>query len=275
MNIVEIIMKRLGSGDSISKIASHLGVNQEQAGKAVGATIPTLLAGLVGAGTKPEGASQLASLLSKEAPEELGDLDPHLTAGASMGASESNPLSPLLGQGGLRQLTGVLSKFTGVSESAIDKLFGMLTPVVLGVLGRQARGLDATALSSLLASQQTHIKSAIPPGLGTMLSSAIPGIGVLLGLGEDQVSSAARAAGSTAASTGRQAESASSPFKRLLIPLIVAALAIFLLPRLCRKAETTGADTPAGATAPATDSTRFVTEMTDVLGALDTMIPPA
>ena len=66
MNIVEMILKLLSSGDTLSKIASMLGMGQEQAGKAVSAAVPTLLAGLAEAASKPGGGAKLANVLAKQ-----------------------------------------------------------------------------------------------------------------------------------------------------------------------------------------------------------------
>lgn len=247
MNIVEIITKLLGSGDTLSKIAALLGIGEDQAGKAVGAAVPSLLAGLIGATSKPEGASQLAGLLSQQAPNALDDVGSVLTSGASAGLGDGNPLSSLLGSAGLGQLSRVISKFTGVNEATVGKLMGMLAPMVLGVLGKQAKGLDAGGLTSLLSGQASHISSALPSGLGNMLSSAVPSLGSVLGnagaaassavqAGTAAAAGAARQAEAAAAGAARQAEAAASPLKKLLIPLILAVLAFFLVQKMCRKA---------------------------------------
>jgi len=235
MNIVEIITKLLGSGDTMSKIAALLGIGEDQAGKAVGAAVPSLLAGLIGATSKPQGASQLAGLLSQQAPNALDDVGSVLTSGASAGLGEGNPLNSLLGGAGLGQLSGVISKFTGVNEATVGKLMGMLAPMVLGVLGKQAKGLDAGGLTSLLAGQASHITSALPSGLGNMLSSAVPSLGGVLGNAGAAASSAVQATTTAAAGAARQAEAAASPLKKLLIPLILAVLAFFLVQKMCRK----------------------------------------
>ena len=91
MNIVEIILKLLSGGDSLGKIASMLGIGQDQAGEAVGATIPTVLAGLIGSVSKPGGAGQLASLLSKQDPGLLDDVGGLLSQGGEAGVGAANP----------------------------------------------------------------------------------------------------------------------------------------------------------------------------------------
>ena len=57
-----MILKLLSSGDTLNKIASMLGMGQEQAGKAVSAAVPTLLAGLAEAASKPGGGAKLANI---------------------------------------------------------------------------------------------------------------------------------------------------------------------------------------------------------------------
>jgi len=268
MNIVEIIMKLLGSGDSLGKIASLLGIGQDQAGKAVGAAIPTLLAGLLGTASKPEGAAQLSSLISKQDPSLLDNLSGMLSTGATAGTGESNPLASLLGGAGLGQIAGVLSKFTGVGESGMGKLLGMLAPVVLGAIGKQSKGLDAAGLATMLMGQKANITSALPSGLGSLLSSAIPGLGSVVGGASQAAASAVQATSSAAAGAARQAEAAASPFKKLLIPLIIVAIAALLVPKMCRKASDAadGVKTAVGETVTAaTDSTQFVGDVSGLI----------
>ena len=236
MNIVEIILKLLGSGDTIGKIASALGLGQDQTQKAVGAAIPTILAAVMGSASKPEGAANLVSALAKQDTGGLDDLGGLLTKGAAAGLGDSNPLTALLGGSGLGQIAGVLSKFTGIGDGGTGKLLGMLGPVVLGALGKQSKGLDAAGLVSMLAGQKANISSALPSGLGSLLSSAVPGLGSVLGDAGQAASAAVGAATSAATGAARQAEAAASPFKKLLIPLILAALAVFLGQKMCRKA---------------------------------------
>ena len=66
MNIVQMILKLLSSGDNLNKIASALGIGQEQAGKALSAAVPTLLAALAGVASKPGGGADLANAVAKQ-----------------------------------------------------------------------------------------------------------------------------------------------------------------------------------------------------------------
>ena len=146
MNIVQMILKLLTSGDTLNKIASALGIGQEQAGKAVSAAVPTLLAALAGAVSKPAGGANLANVLAKQNAGVLDNLSSLFSGGDAAAASQgSNLLGSLLGGlggGALGQIGSVLSRFTGVNEGAINKLLGLLAPVVLGAIKKQSKGQD-------------------------------------------------------------------------------------------------------------------------------------
>ncbi|MGB7792240.1 MAG: hypothetical protein WBL39_13620 [Terrimicrobiaceae bacterium] len=71
MNIIEMMLKLLSSGDTLSKIASMLGGGQEQEGKAVSAAVQTLLAGLAEAASKAGAGAKVKPVVD----ELLGQLD--------------------------------------------------------------------------------------------------------------------------------------------------------------------------------------------------------
>lgn len=283
MNIIEIIMKLLGSGDTISKIASLLGVGQDQAGKAVGAAVPSILAGLMGAASKPEGAGLLASILGKQDSGLLDNIGGLLGSGAEAGVGSSNPLSSLLGGSGLGAIAGALGKFTGLGDSGSGKLLGMLTPVVLGAVGKASSGLDAGGIANMLLGQKSNITSALPSGLGSLLGSAVPGLSNFLGDATGAASQAASAATGAAQAAARtataaaqqathQAEKATSSIGKFLIPLLIAGAALFLLPKMCSKAGDKAVDAAkgakeavAGAAAAVTDSTAFAGDLSNIL----------
>ena len=243
MNIVQMILKLLTSGDNLSKIASALGIGQEQAGKAVSAAVPTLLAALAGVASKPAGGADLANVLAKQDSGVLDNLSSLFSGGGAAAASQgSNILGSLLGGlggGALGQIASVLSRFTGVNESAINKLLGVLAPVVLGAITKQSKGLDAAGIARMLAEQKGNIASALPSGLGSLLSSAVPGLSSVLGDASSTASSAARTATTEVRGAAREAEAAGSSVMKWLIPLLLLVLAFFLLPKMCRTATET------------------------------------
>jgi hypothetical protein len=286
MNIIEIIMKLLGSGDTISKIASLLGVGQDQAGKAVGAAVPSILAGLMGAASKPEGAGLLASILGKQDTGLLDNIGGLLGSGAESGVGSSNPLSSLLGGSGLGAIAGALGKFTGLGDSGSGKLLGMLTPVVLGAVGKASSGLDAGGIANMLLGQKANITSALPSGLGSILGSAVPGLSNFLGDATSAATNAASQAASaatgaaqsaarTATAAAHQAEKASSSIGKYLIPLLIAGAALFLLPKMCTKAGDKAADAANGAKAAVAGVADAVTDSKALSGDLSSILTTA
>jgi Bacterial protein of unknown function (DUF937) len=183
MNIVSLVMNFL-TPDVTAKIASALGLDRSLAQKAIGAAVPSLLAGIVGLGSKPEGARQLANAIGQQ---DTGLLQSFagLLGGAKQGdliSGGTSALSGLLGGSALGSLTGAVAKFSGIGEGASKSLLGLLGPVVLGQLGKQkvSGNLDANGLATLLDEQKKNISSAIPSGFsdllkGTNVLSAVSG----------------------------------------------------------------------------------------------------
>ena len=256
-------MKLLASGDTISKLGSMLGLDKNMVTKAITAAVPALLAALAGTASKAGGAKTLADTVSKQDDSLLDNLG-DLFSGGDAADKGSSMLSSVLGNEGLGQIGGVLSKFTGVGESSSSKLLGLLGPVVLGAVGKQAKGMDASGLADLLAGQKDNIASALPSGLGKMLGSAVPGISGLL----DSATGAAESATEAAQGVAREAKAAGSSLGRLIVPAILALLAIMLLPKMCKKAEDAGnavKDKVADTAGAVTDGTKFISEASDLI----------
>jgi len=231
MNIIDMILKLISSGNTTNAISSVLGLSQDQTKRATSAAAPTLLAGLTHLSSTPQGAEQLSGTISRQDPGLLDNLSDSISSqGASLADQGSGVLGSLLGGGTISKLGGSLSRFTGVGEGATGKLMGLLTPVVLGVLGRQQRsqGLDAGGLANLLAGQKDHIRAALPAGLGTMLSSVLPGASQLFETGRPTARVPEEAGRRTA---GAYTPPRKSSVLQWAVPLllILGALALLLL----------------------------------------------
>ena len=271
MNIVQMILNLLSSSDVVSKIASALGISQEQVSKAISAAVPTLLAALAGTASKPGGAADLANAAAKQDAGVLNNLSSLFSGGGAAATSQgSNLLGSLLGGGAVGQIGSVLSRFTGVNETAINKLLGFLAPVVLGAIKKQSKGLDGASIANMLAEQKGNIASALPSGLGSLLSSAVPGLSSVLGDTSRAASSVAKTATAEVRGAARETTAAGSSVMKWLIPLLLVILAFFLLPKMCRTAPETAAvvketsPTPA-ATPAAVDSTKFISDATGLI----------
>lgn len=256
MNIVQMILNLLSGTDTVGKIALMLGIGQEQAGTSVAAAVSSLLAGLTGAAAKPGGAANLSNVLSQQDPGILDNLSSLFSGGGAAAASQgTNALSSILGAAGLGQIGSVLSRFTGVDEGAIGKLLATIAPVVLGVIGKQSKGMDASGIANMLAGQKENIAAAMPAGLSNMLSSAIPGLGGILG-GTPRPPPADKVE-MAEAPVGAGVGQGWSPLK-WVVPLIIAGLILYFLPKTFRRDHENVP--PVGEMAPAAESKKLITE---------------
>ncbi len=174
-NLVSLVSQFL-TPDLIGRIASALGLDQSVAQKAIGASVPAVLASLAGLASQSGGAQRLSSVLARQPADVVGNLT-KAVGGAEQQAFEntgSSLLSGLLGSGQMNELTSAIGRFAGIGGEASKSLTGMLAPLVLGVLGQQQRstGMDASGLAAMFASQKDQIASAIPSGLADRLSNA-------------------------------------------------------------------------------------------------------
>ncbi len=285
MNVIDTILKMLGTGNTTGAISSALGLSQDQTRRATTAAVPTLLAGLTQVSSTPQGAEQLSRAVSQQDTgllDKLQDIIPG--QGAGLADQGSGVLGSLLGGGTTSKLTGVLSRFTGAGEGATGKLMGLLTPVILGVLGKQQRsqGLDAGGLANFLGGQKDHIRAALPAGLAPMLSSALPGAGQFFEGGRPAARVREEAGRRTAAV---HAKARTSSAKRWVVPLLVAlgVLAAILFWSSRQRADREAAappsavapavpDEPAARTGPdagvASQASQLITQATSVFNGI-------
>lgn len=172
MNIVSLIMNFLAPS-LVGRMASAIGIEGGLAQKAIQAAIPSILSGIVGATSKPDGARHFAEQVAKLDGGLLGNIGNMLSGQAqtTLVSNGTSILSSVLGQGALSSLTGAIAKHAGIGDFASKSLMGMLGPIVAGVIGKEqkAQGLDAMGLAKMLAGQKDNIANAIPQGFAQLL----------------------------------------------------------------------------------------------------------
>jgi hypothetical protein len=190
-NLVSYVTQFL-TPDMVGRIAAALGLNRSDAQSGVSAVVPALLAAFSGLADKPGGAQSLVNTIKQQS----GVLDNFAsTIGGNNQASfierGLSLLTSLLGSHDQAALTGAIARFAGLGQNRAGSLLGMLTPVVMGLIGKQigGRGVDVGSLTGLLASQKEQIAQALPAGMGQMLDNA----GISSGL-EQAATQARRAA---------------------------------------------------------------------------------
>src|SRR5690606_25998854 len=129
--------------------------------------------GLADVASKPGGARQIADMIEEQPPGLLSNLTQMLGTGGMSAERGEDMLSSLLGGGMFNTLVSTLSRFIGIGEGSTRTLIGLLTPVILGVLGREQRaaGLEAGGLARMLTGPHDQIAAAMPAGLSDLLSS--------------------------------------------------------------------------------------------------------
>jgi len=202
-NLVSLIMQFL-TPDLVARIAATLGLGRTETQAGVSAAVPALLAAFSGVADKPGGSQSLVDVINNQ-PGVLDNVVNMVGGGSPSSLVEkgSNLLSSLVGSHDQSALAGAVGKFAGISQSTGSSLIGMLTPVVMGVIGKQigSRGVDAGSVGALFASQKEQIAQALPQGFAKLLGDT----GIL-----DSLDGAAETAAGPASHAGGTANAAAA-----------------------------------------------------------------
>src|SRR5262245_41672892 len=150
-NLVSYVMQFL-TPDMITRIAAALGLGRNDVQSGVNAAVPALLAALGGIAAKPGGAQNLLDAIKQQS----GAVDGFagmIGAGkqAPLVEKGSSLLTSLLGSYDQSALIGAVGKFGGLGQNGATSLLGMLTPVVMGLVGKQLGPRpDLNSLTGLL-----------------------------------------------------------------------------------------------------------------------------
>ena len=180
VNLVSLIMQFV-TPSLISKMGDALGLDRDQAQKAVGVGIPAILAGLAGAAANPQNQQKVAAVMAQQSTT-LEQAKSAISDGRHNALAETgqNLMSSLLGGDASNMLAGAVGRFAGIDPGTSKSLLGMLAPLAAGVVGlhQRSQGLNASGVANLLTSQSSQIMSAMPAGFASLLGST----GLLNGL---------------------------------------------------------------------------------------------
>jgi uncharacterized protein DUF937 len=241
-NLVSLVMQFL-TPEIIGRVATVLGLDRTLVQSAINAAVPGLLAGLGGVATQPGGAQKLAEAAKQETGT-LGKFADMLGGGSQSTFIErgSQLLTSLLGAGDQKALVGAVGQFTGLGQGNSGSLLGMLAPIVMGTIAQQQspRGMDASSIVSLFASQKDNIAAALPADFGKLLSGTdlLSSLGGAARSAGTQATRAAGAAANVAGNVTQRAGAATSTSYNWLYWLIpIVAIAALLLYFLAKPAE--------------------------------------
>ncbi len=233
-SIIDLAKQYLTS-EVVHKMSGALGEDPEHVEKAIGAGIPTILAGLLNMSSS-SGANRLVDMLKQEPTElsHLGGLDGvfgNLGSILSGGGSADGLmkygqtlLSAIFG-GKISSIVDLITRSVGIKSSSATSLLGMLAPLLMGVIKKElaTRGVSAGALTNLLMSQKDQIAKYAPAGLSNVL-----GLKSLTDLGSvaDSVKSASAVASREFGRAATAAASEGSAWLRWAAPLALLAAAL-------------------------------------------------
>jgi hypothetical protein len=172
-NSIIATVSRFVTPEVVGKLAAASGLDRSLTQSVIGAAVPSILSALTGLVAQPSGARQLANAAAEQPADILGGITGSLTGSALTGVEGADQLSSLLGGGAFGALISTVSKFLGIGEGPTRTLIGLLTPLILGVVGREQRaaGLDAGGLARMLMGQKAEIVAAMPAGLNKLLET--------------------------------------------------------------------------------------------------------
>ena len=174
-NMVSAIINSLAPS-VIDKVAAALGVNSGLARTALSAAVPAILAAFGNKASTDTGARALYDTVSRTDTGALSDLAATLTGakGEKFLQGGLGTLGSLLGDTGLKGLTNAIGRQAGIGSDASSSIVSLAGQLAMGQLAKSAasEGLDAAGLSGMLRAQQDNIRSAMPAGLGDLLSTS-------------------------------------------------------------------------------------------------------
>jgi len=178
INLMDLVKTAINTSGVADQIGSAVGLEKSKTNSAIEAAIPVLLGGLMKKASTPTGASELSNIFKKQdaEPSILDNLGSLVSGGANsklLGLGTS--LLPMLLGSSQASIVSVLMKLLGLGDKSVLGLLGSLAPIVMGVVGKQAKsagGFDASILTNLLGGQNNFLSSALPNELKGVMGLA-------------------------------------------------------------------------------------------------------
>ena len=174
INLLDMIKDQVG--DSVlSQAGKFLGESDSGVKSAMGAALPSILGSLITKGGSNNGASAILDMISSgnhngSIFDNLGGLLSGGDATSGFLNSGSGILKSLLGNK-LGSVVDIIASVSGLKKGSSSSIMSMAAPMVMGMLGKYVKNkaLDAAGLGKFLGTQSTHVASALPAGMGSLL----------------------------------------------------------------------------------------------------------
>ncbi len=241
LNLINLLKDYI-TPEVISKASTFVGENESGTSKAVDSIVPTILAGLLHKSQSEDGLSSITNLLSTGGHN--GSVLNNVLNMFNGGEQTDNiirggavAINTIFGENKSNDIATLVANQTGVQASGAGKLLNLITPLVLGLIGKQTNG-DSKGLAGLLADQKDFIAAAAPSGLAGFL-----GLSSLSALGGNLVNTVSNVVSGTTSTVANTASTVASTTKNIvedtteasggimkwLLPLLLVAAALAAL----------------------------------------------
>jgi hypothetical protein len=183
-SIVENLMKQLLSGENLPAISKSVGGDDKAVKSALDMGLPLLLGSMSNNASKPGGADMLMKMMTQTGSSNpMDNISNHLSNPEAAGGS--GMVSSLFGSQ-MVPIQNAISQKTGLSPAAVGKLMAIVTPLLLGSIGKTFMGqnMDPKGLSNLLGDQSKMAIQSSPEAssMAKQLLAAQEGSGGVMGM---------------------------------------------------------------------------------------------
>jgi OOP family OmpA-OmpF porin len=171
------------SPDIIQKFSAEIQQPIDKTKACLKSIIPTVLMGIISKGATPEGAESLVNLANKQGPTVSLD---------SINQTQSIEVVNGIFGNNTNDVVTKLGLSTGLNSTSITKILGMVSPMIMGVLGSKIKSekLNASGLMNFLAQQKSSLVGMVPAsvsGLFGGLASARASVSSTTGAVQEQI----------------------------------------------------------------------------------------
>lgn len=150
--LIGMLASQLG-GPVMQQLGQQIGADQGTTQSAVSMALPLLVGAMGNQANTPSGADTISQVTNADDGSILNDIM-GFVGNAGAGGMGSALLGQVLGGGTPNAMANAISQKTGLDSGAAAQLLAILTPLVVGAIGKysqQQGGLDSNGISQVLS----------------------------------------------------------------------------------------------------------------------------
>lgn len=157
-SVLQLIVSQL-SGDALGQISERVGIDEQQAQKAVGVALPILIGALNRNTADSDGAQALAGALDSDHDGSILDNLSTAVTRDEVVDEGTAILGHVLGEQ-RSNIVNRVSSSTSLEPDQVDQILAILAPILMGALGQMKRkkDLDEQGVSELLQEERKTVE---------------------------------------------------------------------------------------------------------------------